>query len=237
MTNMSPSKSCISLYSQVKVVEVQEIDQYRQRLHLWGSRVALADCGECGECELYYSAVLGTFRCPFPPALPIIPSSLTIPPFSIDMSTVPSTSTLHSNFVPIFDAALETYKRKTKKDLASHPLLPSLQSCDSPQAILTVLREQIPTFSQSQNGFDGLTKWVTPTVTVLHAVSASPLGKSVALVIEMFPLKDSRSDSDIFFQASPPAHAIFAGIGVLLLVSVIHVSFMRPILTPMDPRQ
>ena len=27
---------------------------------------------------------------------------------------------------------METYKRKTKKDLASDPLLPSLQSCDSP---------------------------------------------------------------------------------------------------------
>ncbi|KAF8498196.1 hypothetical protein F5888DRAFT_229711 [Russula emetica] len=34
----------------------------------------------------------------------------------------------HSNFVPIFNAALESYKRKTKKDLASHPLLSSLQS-------------------------------------------------------------------------------------------------------------
>jgi len=41
------------------------------------------------------------------------------------MSTVPSTSTSHSNFVTIFNAALETYKRKTKKDLASDPLLPA----------------------------------------------------------------------------------------------------------------
>jgi hypothetical protein len=96
------------------------------------------------------------------------------------MSTVPSTSTSHSNFVSIFNAALETYKRKTKKDLASHPLLPSLQSCDSPEAILTVLREQIPAFSQSQNGDDGLTKWVTPTVNVLHSFSAT-LGGGIGL--------------------------------------------------------
>jgi hypothetical protein len=103
------------------------------------------------------------------------------------MSNVPSTSTLHSNFVSIFNAALESYKRKTKKDLASHPLLPSLQSCDSPEAILTILREEIPAFSQSQNGANGLTKWVTPTVNVLCSFSAT-LGGVVGLVnIRMFP--------------------------------------------------
>ena len=97
------------------------------------------------------------------------------------MSTEPSTSTSHSNFVPIFNAALESYKRKTKKDLTSHPLLPTLQSCDSSEAILTVLREQIPAFNQSQNSNDGLTKWVTPTVNVLCAFSDT-LGQGVALV-------------------------------------------------------
>ena len=93
-----------------------------------------------------------------------------------------STSTSHSNFVSIFNAALVAYRRKTRRDLASHPLLPSLQSCDSPEAILTVLREQIPAFSESQNGErDGLTKWITPTVNVLHAFSGM-LGQGVELV-------------------------------------------------------
>ena len=103
------------------------------------------------------------------------------------MSTVPSTpSASHSNFVAIFNAALENYKRETKKDLAAHPLLPSLQSCDSPEAILTVIQEQIPAFSQSQNGDDGLTNWVTPTVNVLYSFSAT-LGGGVGLVdISMF---------------------------------------------------
>jgi hypothetical protein len=103
------------------------------------------------------------------------------------MSTVPSTSTSRSNFAFIFNAALETYKRKTKEDLASHPLLPSLQSCDSPDAILAVLRQQIPAFSQSQSGEDGLTKWVTPTINVLYSFSAT-LGGGVGLVsIRIFP--------------------------------------------------
>ena len=106
------------------------------------------------------------------------------------MSTVPSASTSHSNFVSIFNAALETYKRRTKNDLVAHPLLPSLQSCDSPEAVLTALREQIPAFSQSQNGDDALTKWVTPTVNVLYAFS-STLGHGVGLVnIKTFPREE-----------------------------------------------
>jgi hypothetical protein len=97
--------------------------------------------------------------------------------------TAPSTSTSQSqsNFVSIFNAALESYKRKTKKDLASHPLLPSLQSCESPEGVLTVLRDQVPAFNPSQNGDDGLTKWVTPTVKVLYSFSET-IGQGVGLV-------------------------------------------------------
>ena len=97
------------------------------------------------------------------------------------MSHEPSTSTPHSNFVAIFDGALEAYKHKTKEDLASHPLLPSLQSCASTEAILTVLQEQIPAFKESQNGNGGLTKWVTPTVNVLYSFSGT-LGQAVGVV-------------------------------------------------------
>jgi hypothetical protein len=97
------------------------------------------------------------------------------------MSTAPSTSTSQSNFVSIFNASLELYKRKTKKDLASHPLLPNLQSCGSPDAVLNVLREQVPAFNQSLNGDDRLTKWVTPTVNVLFSFSET-IGQGVGLV-------------------------------------------------------
>jgi hypothetical protein len=92
------------------------------------------------------------------------------------MSAAPSTYTSHSNFASIFDLALKKYNRKTKQDLAKHPLLPKFQSCDSSEAILTVLREQSPEFNQSQN-----TKWVTPTVNVLYSFSAT-LGGVVGLV-------------------------------------------------------
>ena len=118
------------------------------------------------------------------------PSALS---FQITMSSEPSTSTSHSNFVSVFNAALDAYTSKTKKDLASHPLLPSLQSCNSSEAILTVLREQIPAFgeSQGQNGDDRLTKWVTPTVNVLYAFSDT-LGQGIGLVsIKIFPCEES----------------------------------------------
>ncbi|KAI9433096.1 hypothetical protein BJY52DRAFT_1218810 [Lactarius psammicola] len=99
------------------------------------------------------------------------------------MSQVPSTSTSSTDFQTIFRAALEAYKQQTKKDIASHPLAVQLQSCDSPSAILTVLQAQVQAFHQSQSADEKLTKWLDPTVNVLH---------------------------------SPPAKAIFAGIGVLL---------------------
>jgi hypothetical protein len=134
------------------------------------------------------------------------------------MSAGPSTSTSNSNFAFIFNAALKFYKRTTKKDLASHPLLPGLQSCGSPEAILTVLREQIPASNQSHNVDERLTKWVSPTVNVLYAFSAT-VGQGVALVrIGIFVLENFRFI--IYFQAFPPANVVFAGIGVLLLVGI-----------------
>ena len=103
------------------------------------------------------------------------------------MSAIPSSSTSHSNFASIFNAALEKYNRKTKQDLAKHPLLPRLQSCQSPEAILTVLRGQIPGFDQSQNSDDGLTNWVTPTVNVLYSFSATLGGVAGLVNITIFP--------------------------------------------------
>ncbi|KAH9047747.1 hypothetical protein EDB84DRAFT_1673406 [Lactarius hengduanensis] len=114
------------------------------------------------------------------------------------MSQVPpaSTSTSSTNFETIFGAALEGYNKQTKKDIISHPLAVQLQSCDSPSAILAVLRAQVQAFDQSQIADEKLTKWLDPTVNVLYAFSAT-LGEGVGLTFL-------------------PAKAIFAGIGVLL---------------------
>ena len=138
------------------------------------------------------------------------------------MPSVSSTSTSHPNFSSIFNASLESYRRRTKKDLASHPLLPSLQHCDSPDAILSVLQEKIPTLKRSRNSDNEITKWLIPTVNVMNAFSDT-IGQVVGLVnISTLPC------GGVFiltftFQAFPPANIIFAGIGVLLSVSVLLV--------------
>jgi hypothetical protein len=98
------------------------------------------------------------------------------------MSQVPSTSTSSTNFETVFSAALKEYKKQTKRDIASHPLATQLQSCDSPSAILVVLRARVQKFDQSQSADEKWVKWVDPTVNVLYAFSAT-LGNSVGLVI------------------------------------------------------
>jgi hypothetical protein len=84
----------------------------------------------------------------------------------------------------MFDSALDAYKKKTKKDLRSHPLLLKLQTCNSPNAVLAVLQEQIPVFDQSHGGSstnDRLTNWLNPTVNVLYAFSEA-IGAGISLV-------------------------------------------------------
>jgi hypothetical protein len=87
------------------------------------------------------------------------------------MSRIPTATTSSSNYQSIFDNAIEAYKKKTKKDLRSHPLLDKLEHCHSPDAVLKVLYEQIPDFDQSRGTDDKLTKWLDPTVNVLFTFS------------------------------------------------------------------
>ena len=98
------------------------------------------------------------------------------------MSKVQSTTTTSTHFETVIAAALEEYKKKTKKDIASHPLAAELKSCESTGAILAILRAQVQTFDKSQSADEKLTKWLDPTVNVLYAFSAI-LGDAVGLVI------------------------------------------------------
>jgi hypothetical protein len=79
------------------------------------------------------------------------------------------------NFELIFNNALKAYERRTKKDLLAHPLAAQLQACDSPSAVLLVLRQQA-------QGFSPLTKWLDPAVNVLYSLSRT-LGEGIGLVI------------------------------------------------------
>ena len=104
------------------------------------------------------------------------------------MSQIPTVTTSTSNYQAIFDSALEAYKKKTKKDLRSHPLLPKLQTCDSPDAVLMLLRDQIPVVDPScrTSDNDGLIKLLNPTVHVLYTFSQA-IGTGISLVSKARP--------------------------------------------------
>ncbi|KAH9988242.1 hypothetical protein BJV74DRAFT_885364 [Russula compacta] len=67
----------------------------------------------------------------------------------MSLSQNPTATASSSNYQAIFDNALEAYRKRTKKDLRSHTLFAKLEACDSPDAVLATLREQISGFDQS----------------------------------------------------------------------------------------
>ena len=106
------------------------------------------------------------------------------------MSQTPTATTSTSNYQSIFDNAIEAYKKKTKKDLRSHPLLDKLQNCDSPDAVLGILYEQIPGFDPSRGTNDKLAKWLNPTVNVLCTFSGV-IGGGIGLASSTEPRSKS----------------------------------------------
>ena len=92
-----------------------------------------------------------------------------------------STSSSTSNFQPILNRALKEYKKKTRKELVTDPLAEEITSCDSPEAILAVLRGKANELNRCLNSDDRLTKWLTPTVNVVNAISTT-FGGSVGMV-------------------------------------------------------
>jgi hypothetical protein len=97
------------------------------------------------------------------------------------MSHTQPTVASSSNFQLIINNALNAYKKRTKKDLLSHPLAVQLQTCESSSAILAILQQQVQGLDQSRSGDERWTKWLDPTVNVLNAFS-SILGAGVGLV-------------------------------------------------------
>jgi hypothetical protein len=81
-------------------------------------------------------------------------------------------------FQLIFNNALDTYKKRTKNDLLTHPLVVQLQSCTSSSAVLALIHQQLQGL---QTDDDRLTRWLDPTVRVLYAFSET-LGEGVSLV-------------------------------------------------------
>ena len=63
------------------------------------------------------------------------------------------------------------YKKRTKKDIAAHSLTAQIESCDSSNAVLTVLQAQVQIFDQSPSANEMWTRLLRPTITALCAFS------------------------------------------------------------------
>ncbi|KAF8264702.1 hypothetical protein EI94DRAFT_437262 [Lactarius quietus] len=103
------------------------------------------------------------------------------------------------NFQPIFNEALKQYKKKTGKDITTHPLAEEINRCGSSDDILAVLQGKANALNQSQSVDQRLTKWLTPTVNVLNSLSAT-VGQGVGMVF-------------------PPTKIICSGISILLVAA------------------
>jgi hypothetical protein len=101
---------------------------------------------------------------------------------SVAMSHAPLSAALPPNFESTFNSALDAYKKRTKQDLTSHPLLPNLQACHSPNDVLAVFREQIPMLDDSSHdGDEKFTTCLVPTVNVIYRFWAT-LGEEAGMV-------------------------------------------------------
>ena len=97
------------------------------------------------------------------------------------MSKVSPTTTSPTYFQNLFNTALEAYKKKTKKDLLTHPLSAKLQDCDSPAAILLVLQELVQQFNQRWCRNERLRSCINSIVNVVYSISTT-IGEGVGLV-------------------------------------------------------
>jgi hypothetical protein len=86
-----------------------------------------------------------------------------------------------SNFVSIFDAASNEYRKVTKNDLHTHQFAARLDNCDSPDAVLNVFRMQAKDFDEFCKGDGRLMKWLDPIVNILFTLSAT-IGEGIGLV-------------------------------------------------------
>ena len=85
-----------------------------------------------------------------------------------------------SDFKSMLDVALAKYKKKTGNDLLALWLASELQTCESVDSVIDILRDQAKAFERSDD--QKLMKWIDPLVHVLHTFSDA-FGDGVSLVL------------------------------------------------------
>ena len=87
------------------------------------------------------------------------------------MSSSSQTLVSSSQFKAILDAALNEYKTKTGNDLTNDSLAKEIQSCETAEAVLDIIKREAKTFDKFKGGDKRLMKWIGPSVDVLYTIS------------------------------------------------------------------
>ena len=130
----------------------------------------------------------------------------------LTMAEAPSTSASSSNFQSVFNVALKAYEEKTKKNILLHPLAAQLQACNSPDDILAILQDNVKEFEQSRSANERLSRWLSPTINVLYAFSAT-VGAGVGVVSPIKSICLSCPININFARCSPPQRRSFLVLG------------------------
>ncbi|KAI9454796.1 hypothetical protein F5148DRAFT_415059 [Russula earlei] len=117
------------------------------------------------------------------------------------MSSNSRARTSSSNFQSIIESALRDYTEKTGVDLARYDFAHQLESCDSPDEVLWLLRNKAKKFKEYREGNRKLINFLSPIVQVIHAF-AGFLGEATSLT------------------PASPGKAIFIGVDVLLVAAI-----------------
>ena len=129
--------------------------------------------------------------------------SLLSPLTPVSMSTTIQSANLSAdNFTATFKAALNEYQRVTGKCLDSHPFATQLDTCDSPEAVSTVLRKQAQAFSGFCKGDETLMAWLDPTIKILSMLSAT-LGEGIGLVSHLIHFLSLFSQPTVLSYSHP----------------------------------
>ena len=96
------------------------------------------------------------------------------------MSQPSSSTTLRA----LFDAALQDYNDKTGNVLSDHPIAKQLETCESVDSIISILKEQARSFREFRENDGRLMKALNSSVDVLCAPSiSSALNGAVGQVV------------------------------------------------------
>jgi hypothetical protein len=89
------------------------------------------------------------------------------------MSSIANATSTSSNFVALFDAALDKYTKRTGQNLHDHPIAAIIDRCDSLDSILDVFKDQSLAFDRFRNGGPKLLRWLTPVANGLYVISTN----------------------------------------------------------------